>query len=107
MVEKMSISDIDIALELKEEYQRILQGPLRLMERTEQEIFRLRFEQHLPDVLRPLKMLYGDRPDFDIWLAKFLDIVARSYAQRPAELRLLSLHPRPSPPLTCGANSAP
>jgi amylosucrase len=91
MVEKMSISDIDIALELKEEYQRILQGPLRLMERTEQEIFRLRFEQHLPDVLRPLKMLYGDRPDFDIWLAKFLDIVARSYAQRPAELRLLDL----------------
>ncbi len=91
MVHKMPLSDIDIALELKEEYQRILQGPLRLMETTEQEIFRLRFEQHLPDVLRPLKLLYSDRPDFDIWLAKFMDIVAHAYVQRPVELRLLDL----------------
>lgn len=87
----MPISDIDIALELKEEYQRILQGPLRLMDTIEQEIFRLRFEQHLPDVLRPLKLLYGQRPDFDIWLDKFLDIVAHAYAQRSTELRLLDL----------------
>ncbi len=61
------------------------------MEPLEQEIFRLRFEQYLPDVIRPLKKLYGQRPDFDRHLIKFLDIVARAYQARSAELRQLDL----------------
>ena len=69
----------------------LLQGPLRLLEPIEQEIFRIRFEQHMPDVLRPMQALYGDRPDFDSYLEKFLHVVARAYTGRPRELRLLDL----------------
>jgi amylosucrase len=87
----MSRTNVDLNLMLKKEYQRLLQGPLRMMEATDQEIFRIRFEQHIPDLLRPLKLLYGDRADFDIWLSRFLSMVAKAYAQRPVELRLLDL----------------
>jgi amylosucrase len=69
----------------------LIAGPLRLMEPLEQEIFRLRFEQHLPDAIRPLRKLYGERPDFDLFVGKFLDIVGRGYAGRSAELRQLDL----------------
>jgi hypothetical protein len=41
------------------------QGPLRILSPLEQAIFRLRLEQDMPDVLRPLQALYGERPDFD------------------------------------------
>ena len=85
------IADADLSFELKGQYRRLLQGPLNLMGETEQAIFRLRFEQHLADILRPLKSLYGHRPDFEVWLFKFLEIAARAYAGRPAELRLLDL----------------
>jgi amylosucrase len=69
----------------------LLRGPLRLLEPLEQEIFLARLELYLPDVLRPLEQLYGARPDFDGWCQKLLDIVARGYAQRPSELRLLDI----------------
>lgn len=69
----------------------LVTGSLRLMEPLEQDIFRLRFNQHLPDAVRPLQKLYGHRPDFEQFLAKFLDIVARGYAARSAELRQLDL----------------
>jgi amylosucrase len=67
------------------------QGPLRLMETTEQEVFRIRLQQHYGDVLRPLQGLYGQRPDFGRFLMKFLESVARGYAQRSPELRLLDI----------------
>lgn len=69
----------------------LLQGPLRSMIPLEQAIFRIRFELGMPDVLRPLARLYGERPDFAAQLETLLDIVARAYADRPAELRLLDL----------------
>jgi amylosucrase len=85
------IADAGLVFALKEHYRRLLHGPLFLMGETEQAIFRLRFEQHLADILRPLDPLYGHRPDFDVWLYKFLEIAAQAYAGRSAELRLLDL----------------
>ena len=69
----------------------LLQGPLRLLEPLEQEIFRLRFQQYWPDVVRPLAGLYGQRPDFAAYLTKFAQTVACAYAARPAALRQLDL----------------
>ena len=83
--------DLDLRFDLQEEFGRILQGPLRLMEVAEQEIFRIRFELYMADVLRPLQALYGQRPDFSNVVLKCLDIVARAYAERPADLRLLDM----------------
>ena len=69
----------------------LLQGPLRKMDHLEQALFRIRFELCMPDVLRPLAKLYGERPDFVAHLENLLGIVARAYASRPEELRLLDL----------------
>ncbi len=69
----------------------LLQGPLRRMDRLEQILFRIRYELYMPDVLRPLAKLYSDRPDFFAHLENLLGIVARAYAGRPEELRLLDL----------------
>jgi len=66
-------------------------GPLHNLESLEQEIFRMRLNQFLPDVHRPLYLLYGHRPDFDAWLARFLHVIAQAYAARGKELRLLDL----------------
>ncbi len=71
--------------------QALLDGPLRLMEPLEQEIFRIRLKQHMADVLRPLTLLYGHQPDFDLWVDRLLHIVARRYAERAADLRLLDI----------------
>jgi amylosucrase len=71
--------------------QALLDGPLRLMEPLEQEIFRIRLKQHVADVLRPLTLLYGNQPDFDLWVDRLLHIVARRYAERAADLRLLDI----------------
>jgi amylosucrase len=61
------------------------------MQPLEQEIFRLRLAQQWPDVVRPLRLLYGERADFDDWLGRFLNLVAHGYAARPADLRQLDL----------------
>jgi amylosucrase len=82
---------LDLRFDLQEEFNRILQGPLRLMEVAEQEIFRIRFELYMADVLRPLQQLYGERPDFSHVVLKCLDIVAQAYAERPNDLRLLDI----------------
>jgi amylosucrase len=87
MMSSQDSFNVDIQAHLN----RLLQGPLRLVDTMEQEIFRLRFEQHLSDVLRPLFGLYGARSDFDIVVYRFLEIVARAYAARPTELRLLDI----------------
>ncbi|MFQ5398107.1 MAG: alpha-amylase family protein [Anaerolineae bacterium] len=67
------------------------QGPLRLLEPLEQEIFCQRAEQFWADAIRPLTLLYGRLDNFDSWLGKFLHITARAYANRSPELRLLDL----------------
>ncbi|GAB3715494.1 alpha-amylase family protein [Mariniluteicoccus flavus] len=43
----------------------------------------------LPDVLRPLRGLYGDRPDFEAVVERLLTTVEEAYAARPTELRAL------------------
>ena len=69
----------------------LLAGPLRGMAQLEQQIFTLRLAQHLPDAERPLRQLYGNRPDYHAWLSHFLTLVAKAYAARPPALRLLDL----------------
>ncbi|MDX1616947.1 MAG: alpha-amylase family protein [Candidatus Promineifilaceae bacterium] len=69
----------------------LLDGPLRLLDPQEREIFRLRYEQYVGDVIRPLRGLYGQRDDFANCLYKFLDSVARAYAGRPRDMALLDL----------------
>ena len=49
----------------------------------------LRWQTWQRDVLRPLTLLYGERDDFDEWIARCLDIVGCGYAARSAELRTL------------------
>lgn len=67
------------------------QGPLRLLEPLEQEIFQLRLEQGWADVLRPLRLLYGDRADLGTWIGRLFEITAKAYAARPSDLRHLDL----------------
>ncbi len=69
----------------------LIDDSLRSMNQLEQQLFTLRLEQHLPDVERPLRQLYGQREDFDTWLTHFLTIAAEAYAARPTELRLRDL----------------
>lgn len=67
------------------------QGPLKKLTRLERELFKVRYQLTLPDVLRPLELLYSDRPDLAGQLEQLLEVVARGYAARPEELRLLDL----------------
>ena len=66
-------------------------GPLDGLTPLEQSIFRLRLEQYLADILPPLRLLYGQRPDFLAQLDRLLAITARAYATRPEALRLQDL----------------
>ncbi|MCA9867443.1 MAG: DUF3459 domain-containing protein [Anaerolineales bacterium] len=61
------------------------------------DIFRTRVELYWADVLRPLRRLYGEREDFDEWAERLLEIVARGYADRPPELRLMDLRRQGEP----------
>ncbi len=67
------------------------QGPLRLLEPLEQDIFCQRVEQFWADAVRPLTLLYAHHPQWQSWLGKFLHIAARAYAARSPELRQLDL----------------
>lgn len=77
--------------------ERLLQGPLRNLEPFDLEVFRLRYELTLVDALRPLQKLYGDRKDYESAVARFVEIAAHAYAQRPAELRVLDLRRQAEP----------
>ena len=66
-------------------------GPLQVMEPLEREIFRLRWQQHIRDAIRPLSELYGERRDLRHVVAHMATIAAKAYAQRPADLHLLDL----------------
>lgn len=83
---------------------RLMQGPLRLMEPLEQDIFRLRFNQYIGDVLRPLAGLYGDRSDFERCLFRLLEIVAQAYRDRPDDLRSQDLRRSFQPDWFQGSN---
>lgn len=61
------------------------------------EIFCGRVGLYWADVMRPLRRLYGRRPDFDELAGRLLEIVARGYAARPLELRLLDLRRQADP----------
>ncbi len=63
----------------------------------ERDIFRTRMELYWPDALRSLRLLYGDRPDFDEWCNRLLEMAARGYAARPAALRLHDLRRQGEP----------
>ena len=76
---------------LTEISEELVQGPLRLLEPLEQEIFLIRLRTGWRDVERPLSKLYGRHPHYQTWLHKLIHIVAQAYAQRPRDLRLLDL----------------
>lgn len=78
----------DTLIEISQE---VVQGPLRLMEPLEQEIFLIRLRTVWPDLCRPLERLYGRHPHYQTWLHKFVHIIAQAYANRPRDLRLLDL----------------
>lgn len=67
------------------------------LEPLEREIFRARAELYWPDVVRPLRRLYGRRQDVDQWAGHLLERVARGYAARPPDLRLLDLRRQSEP----------
>lgn len=77
--------------------ERLLQGPLRELEPHEQEIFRLRYELYIVDVLRPLQKLYGNRKDYESVVAHFVEIAAQAYGQRPPDLRRLDMRRQAEP----------
>lgn len=72
-------------------------GPLGEMDLIEREIFQLRYQLLIPDVLRVLEKLYGERADFSEQLEKLLEITASNYANRSSELRRLDLRRQSSP----------
>lgn len=72
-------------------FETLIDGPLRLLEPLEQEIFQIRLEQGYEDVLRPLTQLYGERADFETWVGRLFEIVGKGYAARPSDLRQLDL----------------
>ena len=69
----------------------LLTTALADMTSLERAIFRLRWRQHVGDVVRPLRRLYGARPDFMQCVARFARLAAEAYAHRPVDLHLLDL----------------
>ncbi|HET6653487.1 MAG TPA: alpha-amylase family protein [Nocardioides sp.] len=55
----------------------------------EDRTLRARMDALWPDVVRPLRGLYGDRADFDALLGRLRDQVAAAYAERSPALRAL------------------
>ncbi len=82
---------------IKERVDSLLSGPLSTLEPIEKEIFQARVELFWPDAIRPLRRLFGDRPDFDEWCCRLLEIVAEGYQHRSSELRLLDLRRQSAP----------
>lgn len=74
----------------------LLAGPLSELEPLAQQIFLARLDLFWVDVLRPLRLLYGGE-HFGDNLARFLQIVAEAYAERPEPLRLLDLRREAEP----------
>ena len=77
--------------------QRLVDGPLQELDPLAREIFVTRYDLYMPDVLRPLRLLYGARDDFAECVSAFLETVARAYAARAEPLRLLDLRRQAAP----------
>ena len=75
----------------------LLEGPLRELNSAQVEIFTVRYDLYMPDVLRPLGLLYGDRPDFEACVHHFMEIVAHAYAARSERLHWLDLRRQAEP----------
>lgn len=75
----------------------LLEGPLRELEPLQADVFSIRFDLYMEDVLRPLWLLYGEQDDFEACVYHFLEIVARAYAARPEGLRRLDLRRQAEP----------
>lgn len=75
----------------------LLEGPLRELEPLQADVFSIRFDLYMEDVLRPLWLLYGEREDFESRVYHFLEIVARAYAERPEGLHRLDLRRQGEP----------
>ena len=61
----------------------------RRLEAQEADVFWLRVERWLGDVRRPLRALYGDRPNYAAQADAIFDCVVDAYLDRPRALRLL------------------
>ena len=61
------------------------------LDKRDQQYFQLRFERHFQNLYDGLKPLYGRRGDFDEVLTRLTSLLARSYCQRPEDLKLLDL----------------
>ena len=69
----------------------LCQGPLRALDAYERSLFQARMETCWEDIERPLTKLYGHRDDFPQWVSTMLHLVAKAYAERPADLKQLDL----------------
>lgn len=76
---------------------RLQEGPLRELGPTQADLFGIRYDLYMADVLRPLWLLYGERDDFESCVYRFLQIVAHAYAARPEGLRRLDLRRQAEP----------
>ncbi|MEZ4630838.1 MAG: alpha-amylase family glycosyl hydrolase [Deinococcales bacterium] len=54
-------------------------------------LFRARCERYLPELIEGLYPLYGERDDFESWLAKSLKLLAHHVQTRPQDLKDLDL----------------
>jgi amylosucrase len=75
----------------------LLAGRLDALSAIERDVFRTRVALYWPDALRPLRRLYGERPDFEAWCGRLLEIVTHGYLARPPALRLLDLRRQGEP----------
>ena len=75
----------------------LLEGPLRELEPLHADVFSIRFDLYIEDVLRPLWLLYGERDDFEACVRYLLEIVAHAYAARPEALHRLDLRRQAEP----------
>lgn len=59
---------------------------LRSLTAERAEHFCQRLQVGWGDIMRPLRLLYGNRPDFDRWVAQCVRVAARGFAARPDTL---------------------
>ncbi len=54
-------------------------------------IFELRKKRSMADLIDPLERLYGQRPDFDVFIEKLFALLEQRWNERPADLKALDL----------------
>ncbi|HSH02817.1 MAG TPA: alpha-amylase family glycosyl hydrolase [Anaerolineae bacterium] len=66
-------------------------GPLRTLDTYQQARFEQRLQAHWEDIVRPLYLLYGQRPKFNTLLQHLLTTTAQAYVNRSAPLHELDI----------------